>query len=106
MIGACLPERVRQFVRVVSAEPPYDPEPHPDEPFAPVYDYRPLGFGPMLDGWVSSLPAPRYPDQIAFGPPGADPERELASDGRTRWCGCGAGWGGDAARCWNCGRPG
>jgi hypothetical protein len=113
VIGACLPERVRQFVRVVSAEPPYGPEPHPDEPFAPVYDYRPLGldlgFGGELGHWVRP---PRDPDRIVFGDLAAQPPHEPLG-GRaplgceTRWCArCDVRWGGDAARCWNCGRPG
>lgn len=74
----------------------------------PVYDYTPLGDGPMLDGWVDSLPKPRYPDALVFGPEGPDPLRQLPCDdwGPARECPCGAGWIGNAGRCWCCGRQG
>jgi hypothetical protein len=95
--------------RFVRAEPPHEPEPHPDEPFAPVYDFVPLD-RPLPGGWLTAmqLPAPRWPDAAAFGPPGSGELQAIpmpdSFDFRPhRHCGCGAGWRGDEA-CWNCGR--
>lgn len=85
--------------RFVAAEPPHEPEPFDDDPFAPVYDYRPLGY---YHGGLEAIRSPRHPGPIVFGPPGADPNRALTPD-YTRWCPCGAGWSGGGA-CWNCGR--
>ena len=97
-------------VRTVTAEPPHDPEPFEDEPFAPVYDYVPLGpwrnaGGDDPDEW---LPNPRYPDWRVFGPPGtAELQRRMffdpyaaGPDHRTLH-GAHLRSGGD--RCWSCG---
>ena len=55
-------------VRLVSPVPPRDPGPHEDEPFAPVYDYEPLGREGTLSEWI--MPG-CSPDVLVFGPPGS-----------------------------------
>lgn len=69
----------------------------------PVYDHRPLG---PSEGKLYGVRPPRYPDVLVFGPEGPDPTRQLPCDDRgpARQCPCGAGWIGDAAPCWCCGR--
>jgi hypothetical protein len=105
VISVYLPERVREHVRMVAAEPPHHPEPHPDEPFAPVYDYRPLD-GYVVSAWLPRGHAvvPRYPDPLVFGQPGARQGLEQDGAGMFRRCHpCGVSWRGEAA-CWCCGR--
>ena len=52
-------------VRLVSPVPPYEPEPHEDEPFAPVYSHAPLG---PREGRTSGGKTLRGgPDPIVFG---------------------------------------
>lgn len=64
-----------------------------------------LGTGP---GSLRRVEPPRYPDVLVFGPEGPDPLRQLPCDdwGPARQCPCGAGWIGNAGRCWCCGRRG
>lgn len=95
----------RQVVRTVSPVPPHAPEPHPGEPFAPVYDYAPLGESSGLT-WLLD---PYGPDPVVFGAPGSvgtrDPDEPVDGWPAHRCGRCDVGWSGDA-RCWNCGRPG
>lgn len=58
----------RRSVRTVSPRPPYLPEPHENEPLAPVYTFVPLGPTVREDDWIRP---PRYPDPLVFGPPGS-----------------------------------
>jgi hypothetical protein len=93
----------RPPVRVVSLVPPHDPEPYPDEPFAPVYDFIPLG---SFEGMRLYPPVadPRPPDALVFGPGyrGDRPELDLA----LRCHPCGVTWAVSQGRaCWCCGRP-
>jgi hypothetical protein len=59
---------VRPAVRLVSPLPPHAPEPYPDEPFAPVYDYVPLH---GIEGMLPDSLAPHDCDPLVFGPPGS-----------------------------------
>jgi hypothetical protein len=99
---AALRQRVLP-VRLVAAGPPHEPEPHPDEPFAPVYDYRPLTLVDELPTWIRD---PRDPDPVVFGPRGSGALQGLHPAGlfgSFGWCGpCGVGWRGDDG-CWICG---
>lgn len=90
------------IIRFVSPEPPHHPEPFADEPFAPVYDYLPLGAGDYHDTeWI--LPGPR-PDPVVFGVLLAQHE-VYVGDPVIDWvCGCGVSWAGTALACWCCGR--
>jgi len=102
VIGLYLPEAVREFVRAVRADPPHEPEPHPDEPFAPVYDFTPLGAAPF-DKYAHWLPVPRDPDPLVFGDPYGQPRHD-PSGGYAPWgcVRCDVRWAG-GRRCWHCG---
>lgn len=94
----------RRSVRTVRPEPPHEPEPLPDEPFAPVYK----GHVPLTTarnpyaGWARART-----DPLVFGPPGAT---ELQGAGITHgdgWpssCPCGVTWRGEGG-CWACEEP-
>ena len=94
----------RRSVRVVSPEPPYEPEPLPDEPIAPVYK----GHVPLTTarnpyaGWV-----PARTDPLVFGPPDSCELQgrriKPSEDMPYRSCGCGATWHG-GPKCWLCGQ--
>ena len=93
------------LTRTVAPFPPHDPEPLPDEPFAPVYDRRPPRLDRHEDDW---LPDPRYPDARVFGPIGSgELQRRMFYDPYAAWplrtcTPCGVHWcSGD--RCWACG---
>jgi hypothetical protein len=94
-------------VRVVSPLPPHEPEPYPDEPFAPVYDYEPLGPG---DGGVPEWTLrhatdPYGPDRIVFGP--GQQTTPGYGDLLLRCARCDVKWAyGAGGACWYCGRPG
>jgi hypothetical protein len=95
---------IYQRFRLVSPLPPHAPEPYPDEPFAPVYDYRPLdGFTGMR--LFPPVGEPRWPDPLVFGPEYHHYWLELDAQ---RHCGpCGVTWAyGAGTACWCCGRPG
>lgn len=90
-------------VRTVLPMPPHEPEPYPDEPFAPVYDYVPLDgarLGPVPGGW-----RPGGPDLLVFGP---QYQRSLnVGDMAVHCLACDVKWAwAEGAACWICGRPG
>jgi hypothetical protein len=92
----------RPSVRTVLPLPPYEPEPLPDEPFAPVYAFVPLG---AFEGSLAWVPDPYGPDVLVFGAPGTTQGAGiLHGDGHWVSCECGVTWHGEAA-CWHCGRP-
>lgn len=81
------------------------PEPLLLDDLMPVYDdYVPLGFPSMAVDLVDSLPCPRWPDALVFGP---EYVRREPVSAPASYCPCGVGWAmGTAAACWCCGRPG
>lgn len=93
---------LERAARLVSPEPPHDPEPYPCEPFAPVYDFIPLPdsfsgmrlFPPVTD--------PHGPDPLVFGP---QYPRGRGDGCLTERCGaCGVTWAaGSGTACWACG---
>jgi hypothetical protein len=91
-------------VRVVSPQPPYEPEPFPDEPLAPVYNYQ---ASPLLaPGELDAASSPCWPNVLVFGgeSAGALQGGTQHGDGMLRRCRrCDVTWCGDA-KCWNCGR--
>ena len=87
--------------RFVRPEPPHEPEPRPDEPFAAVYDHRPLSMG-YDHGGLEAIRPPRHPDQLVFGGQG-QPKHDPSGGYAPCWCArCDVRWAGDAP-CWNCG---
>jgi hypothetical protein len=91
--------------RVVSPLPPHAPEPYPDEPFAPAYDYEPLGDGFSGMRVYPPVGDPRWPDRLVFGP--EYPRGLTFGDTSVHCYRCDVTWAwAEGAACWCCGRPG